>query len=253
MHFEESKKLQQQQFRDTSEIAQRALSLSENQSENERVYKKIVMLNDMIKDTEERIQLWKFFGKDIRDFEDNLTEARELSANATVTWNNRDYGNADKLIEEAYYFLVKIPFPQPAAYITSGFSISPAEVNIGESVTISTTVSNTGDLAGSYKVTLKINNIVEDTKDVTFDAHTSKTITFTTVKDIAGTYTVDVNGLSGTFTITAPVRPLIPWCVWLIVGLAIVAVIGVIVWVVVIRPRFRIFFTGGRIVIRHKE
>ncbi len=146
--------------------------------------------------------------------------------------------------------------PAPAEFKTGALTIWPSQVNIGESVSISALVANTGDLAGSYKVILKINNIVVDTKDITIDGHSSKAVTFTTSKGVAGTYTVDIDGQSGTFTVTAPiekVRPHIPWWVWLIVGLAVVAVIGVIVWLVVIRPRFWIFFTGGRIVILRKK
>ncbi len=55
-----------------------------------------------------------------------------------------------------------------AVFTISGLSISAAEVNIGQSVTISAIVANIGDIAGSYKVTLKINNTVVDTKDITF-------------------------------------------------------------------------------------
>ncbi len=113
----------------------------------------------------------------------------------------------------------------PAAFTVSALSISPTEVNVGESVTISLRVANTGDLSGSYEVTLKINNTTVETKDVTLAGGASQTVTFTTTQDVAGTYTVDVNGLSDTFTVkTVPAG--IPWWVWVIVG--VVVVVGVL-------------------------
>jgi hypothetical protein len=83
----------------------------------------------------------------------------------------------------------------------SDISVSPSEVNIGETVTISVLVTNTGSASGSYKVTLKINGAVEATKGVTLNAGASEEVTFTTAKDVAGSYLVAVNGLSGSFTV----------------------------------------------------
>lgn len=95
--------------------------------------------------------------------------------------------------------------PAPAVFTISALNISPTEVDIGKSVTISVLVTNTGGLTASYEVTLKVANVVVATKDVTLAGGASQTITFTTAKDVAGTYTVNVSGLSGTFTVkTAP-------------------------------------------------
>ncbi len=135
---------------------------------------------------------------------------------------------------------VKVPVapPAPAAFTASALAISPTEVDIGESVTINVLVTNTGDLTGSYEVTLKIANVAVATKDVTLAGGASQTVTLTTTRDVAGTYSVDVNGLSGTFTVKVPVVPVEPinWWVWLIVGLAVVTV-GVIICQVVRRRR----------------
>jgi len=50
--------------------------------------------------------------------------------------------------------------PAPAAFTPSSLSISPVEVNIGDEVTISLFVVNTGGKSGSYEVTLKIDGVV---------------------------------------------------------------------------------------------
>ena len=105
--------------------------------------------------------------------------------------------------------ITPLPPPAPAAFTVSKLIISPAEIDIGQSVTITTIVANTGGETGTYEVALKINGVVEDTKEVTVHAGFSKEVTFTTVKNVAGSYSVDVNGLSGSFTVKVapPVTP----------------------------------------------
>ena len=129
------------------------------------------------------------------------------------------------------------PPPAPAAFTASALTISPTEVDIGQSVTISVLVANTGELAGSYEVTLKIDGKVVATKEVTLAGGASQKVTFTTAKDEAGTYAVNVEGLSGSFTVKAPpAPPPINW--WLIGGIiAACIIIGVIVWQVLVRRR----------------
>jgi len=67
------------------------------------------------------------------------------------------------------------------AFTISDLTISPTEVDIGESVTISVLVTNTGDLTDSRRLTLKIDNVVVATRDVTLAGGASETVTFTTV------------------------------------------------------------------------
>jgi beta-lactamase superfamily II metal-dependent hydrolase len=93
--------------------------------------------------------------------------------------------------------------PAIAKFTTTGLSITPAEVSIGESVTISVVVTNTGGITGTYAVTPKINNVAVESKSVTLAGGASQRITFTIVKDVAETYTVGIDGLSGTFKVKA--------------------------------------------------
>ncbi len=147
--------------------------------------------------------------------------------------------------------------PPAANFTSSKLSISPSEVNIGETVTISVLITNTGDAAGSYKVTLKINGVEEATRDITLNAGASKEVTFTTTaKDVAGSYTVDADGLSGAFTVKekpappptptptptpTPIpipspEPVVNWpLIWGIIGG--VVVVGVIIFLVVRKRR----------------
>lgn len=93
------------------------------------------------------------------------------------------------------------PIASSPIFEYSALDISPGQVDTGEAVTISILTANTGDKLGQGVVTLKINDRVEVTKKVTLAAGTSKPISFTTVKNTAGSYSVAVNGLIGSFIV----------------------------------------------------
>ncbi len=140
------------------------------------------------------------------------------------------------------------PAPKPAAFSLSSLILSPNEVAPGESVTISVQVANTGEVAGNYELVLKIDGVVEASKQITVNAGTSQKVTFTVSKDVAKTYSLDINGLSGTFVVReeaqsppappAPPAPAEPvnWPVlWGVTGGVIV--VGLIIFLVARRKK----------------
>jgi len=92
----------------------------------------------------------------------------------------------------------------PAAFSLSDLSIYPAEVEIGETVTITVSVANTGGMGGSYAVILKINDVAEAEESVTVAAGDSEDVSFSISKEEAGSYSITVEGLGGSFTVAAP-------------------------------------------------
>ncbi len=84
----------------------------------------------------------------------------------------------------------------------STLKITPATVNIGDNITIAATVINSGDIEGTYPVTLKINGLIEKNQEVTVPAGASLEVNFVVTKNNAGTYQADINGLTGSFTIS---------------------------------------------------
>ncbi|MBA7612203.1 hypothetical protein ES703_19439 [subsurface metagenome] len=87
-----------------------------------------------------------------------------------------------------------------AEFKVSNLVISPTEVNPGQVVTISCLVTNIGAEEGSYIVKLGGDFMTEQT--VSLAPGESKTISFEVVPDVAKSYSVSVNGLTGTFIAT---------------------------------------------------
>ncbi|GAI04872.1 unnamed protein product, partial [marine sediment metagenome] len=87
------------------------------------------------------------------------------------------------------------PVPPGAEFKVSDLVISPTEVNPGQVVTITCTVTNIGTEAGEYTVALGGDFMAE--KTVTLEPGESKTITFEVVPDVAKSYSISVDGLSG--------------------------------------------------------
>jgi len=86
-------------------------------------------------------------------------------------------------------------------FTISGLVISPAEANTGQTINISATITETANISGIYEGTLRINDVIEETKPVLIAPKGSETITFDIIINEAGTYSVDVDGLKGSFTI----------------------------------------------------
>ncbi|MFC2043791.1 hypothetical protein ACFLT8_01085 [Chloroflexota bacterium] len=86
-------------------------------------------------------------------------------------------------------------------FTISSLTISPAIVAPGEILTIGALVTNNGNQPGKYKVMLKITDQVEAISSVTVDVDVAKKIIFNINKNVAGTYSVDVNGLTGSFAV----------------------------------------------------
>jgi hypothetical protein len=96
----------------------------------------------------------------------------------------------------------------PSAFTLSNLSITPSEVKAGEDVTITLSIANGSIARGTHTVILKINGEVVETKEVTVSANSSETVSFTVTRDTAGTYSVEIDGLSGSFTVLAEEAPL---------------------------------------------
>jgi hypothetical protein len=169
----------------------------------------------------------------------------ELTPGSNYYFKVRSSDEAGNMAESEEHTFTTLP--GESAFTAAQLSVSPSAVYVGDTVTISVLVTNNGDAAGSYAVMLKIDGVVEETKEISLDAGASEEVNFTTVKDVAGTYSVEVGGLSGSFTVTEkpeepttppeiPAEPTINWpIIW--GTMAGVLVVGVIILWIAIRRR----------------
>ena len=100
------------------------------------------------------------------------------------------------------------PPPQAAAqFAVKELVVSPARVGVGREITVSVTVENTGDAAGTYTVTLKVDGAVVESREVELGPGESTVVTFTIVGEEVGEHTVEVDGLTRKFVVTAAAPP----------------------------------------------
>ncbi len=98
------------------------------------------------------------------------------------------------------------PVPAPARFSLSGLMVNPVSVLPGESVTVSTRISNTGESDGEYEVVLKVNGEVEKVKAVSIKTGSSETVSFDVSQASPGDYEVEINGNKVVYTVRA-VKP----------------------------------------------
>ncbi len=124
----------------------------------------------------------------------------------------------------------------PAGFTVSELSINPDEAVTGGEVVISALVTNSGSLGGSYEVVLKIDSKVEETRQITLEGGAEEQITFKVSRDTAGTYSVDLNGQSGAFTIVEEPDQVWSLSWWLIVAIAAgTVVVGFLLYLIIRR------------------
>jgi hypothetical protein len=92
--------------------------------------------------------------------------------------------------------------PLPATFQASNLIIDPTESHIGETVSISITIANNGEVEGTYELHLMIDGIVRAIEEVTLTGASSQTFTFEVSNLAAGRHQVKIAGLSGDFEIT---------------------------------------------------
>ena len=97
-------------------------------------------------------------------------------------------------------FVISNP-ERPATFSVASLTVSPREVNTGEQATISVVVSNTGDVAGTYTVTLMVDGSAMESLQVILAPHTSQSVSLTASDLNPGSHTVTVSGESGTLVV----------------------------------------------------
>jgi len=98
---------------------------------------------------------------------------------------------------------------RPAEFECVGLSVTPADVGVGESVTVSVDVCNLGEEEGEYAVEIEVDGVIVDGEEVTLEGGASVTLLYD-VEGEEGVHRVDVGGLEGMFTVSSPPEPETP-------------------------------------------
>lgn len=157
-------------------------------------------------------------------------------------------GTAEALITGSALYVVAVeiappPPPLPADFISSNLIINPAEIMAGDPVKISVTITNGGELSGTYEVYLVIDGIVRATREVALTGKSSETLTFEVSNLSPGTHQIRLAGLNGSIEVTrVTVEPGGSRVNWLGLDLSIAGavVLGLLIWhVMLLRARRR--------------
>jgi hypothetical protein len=106
----------------------------------------------------------------------------------------------------SYYAI--LAYHRPADFELSRLTVIPSMVNIGHKVIIGITVTNTGDLEGTYTAELTINGSIVDSQTVTLAGGAEATLIFNTTHNNAGICSIAIGSQSGTFVVReAPASP----------------------------------------------
>jgi len=160
-------------------------------------------------------------------YEERYEEAHSKLELTTKAFNS--------LLESIRFYITA----KPATFKLDNLSINPLEASPGEVVSISVNIVNTGDLEGTYKVTLMVNGTIVETRRVTLASGESKTVTLPITEFKEGPYIVEVDDLSGIFKVRGyptptpsplPI-PTPPEYTYIIVGVIAMVIAGSIILV----------------------
>jgi len=97
--------------------------------------------------------------------------------------------------------LVTDPPYAPASIAVAGVTVTPLEARVGQTVNIAADTVNSGTLAGTMDVVLKVNGEVVETKTVELARDEHKTVLFTITPDQDGVYSINVGGKTAKLTV----------------------------------------------------
>ena len=88
--------------------------------------------------------------------------------------------------------------------IVGPLTIEPRTVKSGEPIVVSVVVTNKADFARPQSLAVIVDGELVEERDITVDARTTQTVTFTVVERGSGTHTLTVAGATAEFTVTKP-------------------------------------------------
>jgi hypothetical protein len=94
--------------------------------------------------------------------------------------------------------------PKQAEFSVTDLTISPLEAEVFEPVLVTVNVTNIGGEQGEYVANITVNGVLEENQTVLLLAGESTIVEFMVIKEVEGTYTVEVGGLSVALSFNVP-------------------------------------------------
>jgi len=90
-----------------------------------------------------------------------------------------------------------------AKFEVTSITVAPSESTLGQKVTITVNVKNSGDAEGTYTAALKVNNNIVDSKDVILAAGEAKAVEFEYTPTTEGSYNIEVGSQKASLKVVA--------------------------------------------------
>ena len=95
---------------------------------------------------------------------------------------------------------------KPAEFVVFDFEVAPNPVKVGGMTEITAGIENVGEVEGTGEVSLIVDGMVEETKEVTLAAGAATTELFTLSKGAAGNYSLQIGAQQAELRVVQPVR-----------------------------------------------
>jgi VCBS repeat-containing protein len=100
-----------------------------------------------------------------------------------------------------------LAYVRPASFEITDLLVVPGEIELGEKVSISALVTNTGDLTDIYQVNLALDGIVLRTREITLNGGESEAVAFSANPETTGLHQVSIDDFVASFTVSQPQAP----------------------------------------------
>ena len=138
--------------------------------------------------------------------DDDVEDTREVTLDGgestTVSFERTfsEAGSYDVHVSDAY--AAELTVKQRATFDVIHAELSDDAITEGDSVDVTATIENTGDVEGIFEAALIVDGTVEQSADLTVAAHSTETVTFDKTFDDPGEYAIDVDDeFAGTLTV----------------------------------------------------
>jgi hypothetical protein len=97
-----------------------------------------------------------------------------------------------------------LAYTTPAHLEVADLTVTPAEAHPGETISVSVTLINTGDLIGSIELVFKLDNTVIQTQTLSVNGRAHQVVSFDASPGAVGEHTASINNLSAKYSVKEP-------------------------------------------------